>query len=156
MMLSRLSAGQTHGPQVERIRHDTQPCELRVESVCYLTPGSLVTHWAHRPLSAGSDPCALLDILRTIEIAPDTLVWLAAEATVVRALRTYLLEERDCPQSGSKPAVTGLPARSMGMSGLGDAGMVRNDQVHQWGPPADVSKFEHGRLHRTTNGCSTM
>jgi NADPH-dependent ferric siderophore reductase len=50
--------------------------------------------WAYRPLSAGNDPGALLEIVRTIDIKPDTYVWIAAEARVARAVRDYFIETR--------------------------------------------------------------
>ena len=59
---------------------------------------------AHRPLSAGGDPGALLSVVETLELQPATFVGIAAEATVARAVRTYLVEERDHPLSWMKAA----------------------------------------------------
>ncbi|MBB6487374.1 siderophore-interacting protein [Rhizobium lusitanum] len=52
------------------------------------------THWVHRPLSAATDASALLAALQSVELAPGTFVWIAAEASVTRAIRTYLVEKR--------------------------------------------------------------
>ncbi|PAT49839.1 siderophore-interacting protein [Pseudomonas aeruginosa] len=57
------------------------------------TVANLTTHWAHRPLSSASDPKALLDILKTIVLEPETFAWVAAEAHVARAVRSWLIEQ---------------------------------------------------------------
>jgi NADPH-dependent ferric siderophore reductase len=54
----------------------------------------LSAFWAHRQLSAAADPTALLSVLETVELLPGTFVWVAAEASVARAIRTYLIRER--------------------------------------------------------------
>ncbi|MGG6892989.1 MULTISPECIES: siderophore-interacting protein [Rhizobium] len=59
-------------------------------------------HWAHRPLSRATDASALINILRSVELTAGTFVWIAAEASVTRALRTYLVEERGYPLSWIK------------------------------------------------------
>ncbi|MCB8839449.1 siderophore-interacting protein [Aurantimonas sp. VKM B-3413] len=66
------------------------------------TAADLHAHWVHRPLERADDPEALLAALRTIEIEPDCFVWIAAEASVVRALRSVLLEERAHPKTWFK------------------------------------------------------
>lgn len=72
------------------------------EHQVFQTDAQLETHWAHRPLSQATDASALLAILRTVELAPGTFVWIAAEASVTRALRAYLVEERGYPLSWIK------------------------------------------------------
>lgn len=62
----------------------------------------LEMHWAHRPLSEATDASALMAVLRTVELTPGTFVWIAAEASVTRALRAYLVEERGYPLSWIK------------------------------------------------------
>ena len=47
--------------------------------------------WHHRPLAEAADPAPLLNALRNLTLAPETFVWIAAEATVARALRSELL-----------------------------------------------------------------
>ena len=68
------------------------------DSQTFITAVNLATHWAHRPLSAASDPRALLDILRAIELKPETFAWVAAEAHVARAIRSWLIEEQGHPK----------------------------------------------------------
>jgi NADPH-dependent ferric siderophore reductase len=50
--------------------------------------------WAHRPLSKAADATALIAALETVELQPDTFVWIAAEASVARAIRSYIVEKR--------------------------------------------------------------
>ena len=64
----------------------------------FKTAANLTTHWAHRPLAAASDPTALLEIIKTIDLKPETFAWVAAEAHVARAIRSWLIEERSHPK----------------------------------------------------------
>ena len=66
------------------------------------TDAQLETHWAHRPLSEATDASALMAVLQSVELAAGTFVWIAAEASVTRALRTYFVEERGYPLSWIK------------------------------------------------------
>ena len=68
------------------------------------TAADLDAHWVHRPLERADDPEPLLGALRNIEIEPDCFVWIAAEASVVRALRRVVLEERGHPKGWFKAA----------------------------------------------------
>ena len=72
------------------------------EHQIFQADAQLETHWAHRPLSDATDASALMAVLRTVELAPGTFVWIAAEASVTRALRAYLVEERGYPLSWIK------------------------------------------------------
>ncbi|MDC7741920.1 siderophore-interacting protein [Rhizobium binxianense] len=56
------------------------------------TRAELDVRWAHRPLSQAIDAAALLKLLSTVDIQPETFVWVAAEASVTRAVRAHLLE----------------------------------------------------------------
>lgn len=67
------------------------------EQQAFETEGELTCHWAYRPLSEATDASALLAILRSVVIEPNTFVWVAAEATVTRAIRAHLTEERGYP-----------------------------------------------------------
>ena len=58
--------------------------------------------WIYRPLSEATDPSSLVKILQSIDLVPGTFVWIAAEASVTRALRSYLVEERGYPLSWIK------------------------------------------------------
>jgi NADPH-dependent ferric siderophore reductase len=72
------------------------------EHQIFQTDAQLETHWAHRPLSEATDASALMAVLQSVELAPGTFVWIAAEASVTRALRTYFVEERGYPLSWIK------------------------------------------------------
>ena len=72
------------------------------EHQAFETGAELKMLWAHRPLSAGDDPSALLAILQNIVVQPETIVWIAAEAKVARAIRTYVVEELGHPLSWTK------------------------------------------------------
>jgi NADPH-dependent ferric siderophore reductase len=74
------------------------------ERQTFATPADLTTHWAYRPLSAAGDPSALLAILETIDLQPATFAWIAAEASVARAIRAHLVEKRGLPLSWLKAA----------------------------------------------------
>ncbi|TCM53211.1 NADPH-dependent ferric siderophore reductase [Rhizobium sp. PP-F2F-G48] len=73
------------------------------EKQSFETQASLRDLWAFRPLSAANDPAPLLDLLETITIEPDTFVWIAAEASVTRALRGEV-ERRGLPQGWLRAA----------------------------------------------------
>ena len=66
------------------------------------TRAELTLLWAHRPLSAAADPGPLLALVRTLDLEPNTFVWVAAEAGVARAVRTCLVEEKGHPLSWMK------------------------------------------------------
>ncbi|MBO0903734.1 siderophore-interacting protein [Jiella sonneratiae] len=68
------------------------------------TLAALDTRWVHRPLERADDPAALLGALQDVTIGPDCFVWIAAEASVVRALRQVVLEERGHPKGWFKAA----------------------------------------------------
>ncbi|WP_290687883.1 MULTISPECIES: siderophore-interacting protein [unclassified Haematobacter] len=54
--------------------------------------------WIHRPEAEAVLAERLLAPLREMELGPRCFVWIAAEASVTRALRAYLLEERGLPK----------------------------------------------------------
>ncbi|KKX33318.1 siderophore-interacting protein [Rhizobium sp. LC145] len=58
----------------------------------FKTKAQVTCHWIHRPLCEATDVARLLDQLRRTEIKPEIFVWIAAEASVVRALRVHLME----------------------------------------------------------------
>ena len=53
-------------------------------------------------MSAAADPSALIDVADTLNLRADTFVWIAAEATVARAVRAYMASERGQPSSWMK------------------------------------------------------
>ncbi|EJB07956.1 NADPH-dependent ferric siderophore reductase [Rhizobium sp. BK619] len=63
-----------------------------LEEQSFETRADLDVHWAHRPLSEATAAAALLKLLSTIDIKPETFVWVAAEASVTRDIRAHLLE----------------------------------------------------------------
>lgn len=72
------------------------------ERQTFETRAELTALWAHRPLSAAAEPGALLDVIRTVRIPPDTFVWIAAEAVVARAVRDHVVGERGHARSWVK------------------------------------------------------
>lgn len=50
--------------------------------------------YVHRPLDEAANATSLIAALDTLEIQPRTFAWIAAEASVARAVRTYLVEQR--------------------------------------------------------------
>lgn len=67
------------------------------ERQIFETKADLHLHWADRPLSDATDAGPLLTILRNMDIEPGTFVWVAAEASVTRAVREYLVTDRGYP-----------------------------------------------------------
>lgn len=72
------------------------------EHQAFRSDAQVQTHWVHRPLSEATDASTLLATLRSVELLPETFVWIAAEASVTRAMRNYLVEERCYPLSWIK------------------------------------------------------
>ncbi len=68
------------------------------------TAADVKTLWACRPLDQAADPSALLALVKDIELQPETFLWIAAEASVTRALRAHLVDERGHPLSWTKAA----------------------------------------------------
>ncbi|WP_184400688.1 siderophore-interacting protein [Rhizobium sp. BK650] len=72
------------------------------EEQFFETIAALRTHWVHRPLPEATNAEPLIAALTGIDIVPQTFVWIAAEASVVRAIRAYLVEDRGYPLSWIK------------------------------------------------------
>ena len=68
--------------------------EGQAEEQSFESKASLRTIYVHRPLSHATDAQPLIAALDTVEIEPDTFVWVAAEASVARAIRAHLVERR--------------------------------------------------------------
>lgn len=66
------------------------------------TRATVNIHWVHRAAQHAADASPLLDQLRQMPLEARTFVWIAAEATVAKALRTYLLDERRFPKEWLK------------------------------------------------------
>ncbi|MBB3561733.1 NADPH-dependent ferric siderophore reductase [Rhizobium sp. BK512] len=72
------------------------------EQQSFQTSAALTIRWIYRPLSDATNAEPLIAALAGIDILPQTFVWIAAEASVVRAIRAYLVEERGYPLSWIK------------------------------------------------------
>ncbi|KWV44472.1 FAD-binding protein [Rhizobium altiplani] len=59
------------------------------------TKANLTAHWIYRENAA--DPARLIDRLSDIAVEPGTFVWIAAEGSVTRRIRSYLTDERKHP-----------------------------------------------------------
>lgn len=59
------------------------------------TAASLSMQWVHR--SDATDASTIIQQLQDISIEPDTFIWIAAEGSVTREIRRYLVEERKHP-----------------------------------------------------------
>jgi NADPH-dependent ferric siderophore reductase len=70
----------------------------------FLTRASLTPIWVHRAGNA-DDAAALQAALQTIELpSGEGYIWIAAEASVAKSVRAYLLAERDHPREWLKAA----------------------------------------------------
>ncbi len=67
------------------------------ERQIFETSAALSTRWVYRPLSDATNAEPLIAALAGIDIISGTFVWIAAEASVARAIRAYLVEERGYP-----------------------------------------------------------
>jgi len=74
------------------------------EQQLFASRARLTTLWAHRPLADAASAEALLAVLESVALEPETYVWIAAEASVARALRAYLVSERGHPLAWLKAA----------------------------------------------------
>lgn len=74
------------------------------EEQAFETQASLETLWVHRPLSQATDASGLIAALEKVALEPETFIWIAAEASVARAVRAYLVEKRGYPLSWIKAA----------------------------------------------------
>lgn len=95
------------GRRVEESSADTTIMTIaavagRSEEQSFETAAALTTRWVYRPLSEATNAEPLISALAGIDIVPQTFVWIAAEASVVRAIRAYLVEERGYPLSWIK------------------------------------------------------
>ena len=97
------------GRRIEELDADARVTSIMAvaspaEEQVFETAADLTALWAHRELRLASDPTALLDALRAIDLPGDGFVWVAAEASVARSIRSYLVEERGHPSEWIKAA----------------------------------------------------
>lgn len=96
------------GRRVEALPHGTQVTTLATvtgpaEEQRWTTPANLVARWAHRPAARADDPAPLLHALEGFVPPPgDGFVWVAAEATVARALRAHVRDRMAHPPEWTK------------------------------------------------------
>eukprot|EP00913_Durusdinium_trenchii_P026833 g25168.t1 len=87
---------------------ETMTCIVAVasksEEQSFDTEADLRMHWIHRPLANPTDASGIIAALEQVELTDDTFVWVAAEATVARAVRSYLVEARAHPLQWIKAA----------------------------------------------------
>jgi NADPH-dependent ferric siderophore reductase len=76
----------------------------REEEQVFETRADLVMHWIHRAPAEVTNPFPIFDLLETLPIEPNTFAWIAAEASVARAVRTYLVDRRNHPLPWLKAA----------------------------------------------------
>lgn len=53
--------------------------------------------WLHRDVAEAANPAPFIDKLAQLALPPATFVWIAAEGSVTRTIRDYLLNERGHP-----------------------------------------------------------
>ena len=70
----------------------------------FKTEAQLTALWTHRSPSTANDPSALLAVVRTLRLQPDTFVWIAGEANVAKTLRSHFIDERRHPAGWTKAA----------------------------------------------------
>jgi NADPH-dependent ferric siderophore reductase len=74
------------------------------EEQTFETPAQLRTIWVHRPLSQATDASGIIAALETVDIPAGAFAWIATEASVARAIRSYLTEKRSHPLPWLKAA----------------------------------------------------
>ncbi|MBF0863061.1 siderophore-interacting protein [Gluconobacter kanchanaburiensis] len=70
----------------------------------FVTAAHHAAHWIYRSPEQANQADSLIAMLERIEIRDCTFVWIAAEANVAKALRRYLLEEREITPQWIKAA----------------------------------------------------
>ncbi len=109
-----LVGDETALPAIGR-RIEELPAGVRVVSVVaiaesgdeqrFATAAEHEAHWVRRPLHRADDPAPLLVALRHIELPQgDGFVWIAAEASVARAVRDELVGRHGHPRAWTKAA----------------------------------------------------
>ncbi|NVO24401.1 SIP domain-containing protein [Donghicola sp. B5-SW-15] len=73
------------------------------EEQTWTSDADLTAHWVHRPASAATNPAPVLDALRDLPLPEGRgFIWIAAEASVARAAKEYMLTERTHPREWLK------------------------------------------------------
>lgn len=74
------------------------------EEQTFVSRADVAVHWAHRDTGRITDPQPYIDVLANLPLEAETYVWIAAEASVARAIRKYLVEQRGLPLPWLKAA----------------------------------------------------
>ncbi len=95
------------GRRIEEAEEDAQIVAVvavggALEEQEFATRANLTTIWVHRPLVAAGDPTTLLYAVEELTLEADTFVWIAAEATVARAVRDHFLTTVSHPKGWLK------------------------------------------------------
>ncbi|WP_137155295.1 siderophore-interacting protein [Rhizobium sp. FKL33] len=61
------------------------------EQQTFETEATVSLNWVHRPAEDAASAQRILGVLQDVTIAPGTYVWIAAEASVARAVRSHLV-----------------------------------------------------------------
>ncbi|MBO0346857.1 siderophore-interacting protein [Roseibium sp. CAU 1637] len=57
------------------------------------TPADVTCHWLCRTEEHAADPAPFLAAVKALDIAPETFIWIAAEAQVAQTLKSYVLDD---------------------------------------------------------------
>jgi NADPH-dependent ferric siderophore reductase len=71
----------------------TGPAEQQI----FDSAANVAINWIYRPAEDAASAQRLLGALQDVSVAPGTYVWVAAEASVARAIRTHLVERAGYP-----------------------------------------------------------
>lgn len=89
------------GTRVTSVVAVTGPAEHQA----FKTTADHEAKWAYRPLDRSDDPAAILAALEGVTLPKgDGFVWVAAEASVARAVRDYIVGKRGHPLAWTKAA----------------------------------------------------
>lgn len=66
----------------------------REDEQTFNTPASVDLTWVHGPVNDPDRDALLMDSLYQADIPPGTFIWVAAEGSLTREIRRYLLEDR--------------------------------------------------------------
>nr|WP_321455332.1 siderophore-interacting protein [uncultured Cohaesibacter sp.] len=72
------------------------------DNQAFETDATLSMHWLYRPAEDANNPETILNAMKDAQCGEGTYVWIAAEARVAKAVRTFFLEERKHPISWIK------------------------------------------------------
>lgn len=75
------------------------------EEQVWTSAADYAAHWVHRPAADATDPAPVLDALRSLSLPEGRgFIWIAAEASVARAAKEFMLNERQHPREWLKAA----------------------------------------------------